>query len=375
MRPVFSYAHCIAELLRLGCATAALPMRVARQFQSHPRNIGGKKCVKIRAPFLATVDFIGTGNGFLLTSPDMLPTRQGSFRLFRLFGIDVFLHWSWLLIAVYQVSRTRGYTSPIWAVLEYLALFGIVLIHEFGHALACRQVGGQANLILLWPFGGVAYVSPPQRPGATLWSIAAGPLVNVALVPVLTGLVYLSRALGWPDALPDAHYCLRTIWFINIALLIFNLLPVYPLDGGQILRSLLWYPFGRARSLMVAAVIGFIGLTGLLIFAVRNEAVWMAILLLVIVLPSCWRGFQEAQALMKLAKAPRHDNLACPSCHVAPVAGNYWVCNHCRTAFDAFNTRAACPQCGAQFAATACMECGILSPLSEWAKPPVMPPN
>ena len=57
-------------------------------------------------------------------------------------------------------------------------------MHEFGHALACRQVGGKANQIMLWPLGGVAYVSPPQRPGAMLWSIAAGPLVNVVLVPV-----------------------------------------------------------------------------------------------------------------------------------------------------------------------------------------------
>jgi Zn-dependent protease len=73
----------------------------------------------------------------------------------------------------------------LWNALEYVTLFGIVLLHEMGHALACRQVGGQANLIVLWPLGGVAYVSPPPRPGATLWSIAAGPLVNVALLPVL----------------------------------------------------------------------------------------------------------------------------------------------------------------------------------------------
>ena len=77
------------------------------------------------------------------------------------------------------------YSSPVWNVLEYLSLFLIVLIHEFGHQLACRQVGGETHDIILWPFGGVAYVSPPQRPGAQLWSIAAGPLVNVALIPIL----------------------------------------------------------------------------------------------------------------------------------------------------------------------------------------------
>ena len=62
--------------------------------------------------------------------------------------------------------------------------------------MACRQVGGTADHILLWPFGGVAYVNPPQRPGAMLWSIAAGPLVNVALAPVFIGAVYAGSVSG-----------------------------------------------------------------------------------------------------------------------------------------------------------------------------------
>ena len=128
----------------------------------------------------------------------MLPTREWSVHLFRFLGIDVFLHWSWFLVAAYEiVNRPKAYSSLVWNLLEYLALFGIVLMHEFGHSLACRQVGGQANQIILWPFGGVAFVAPPQRPGATLWSIAAGPLVNVLLVPVLTVLMVLDSASSW----------------------------------------------------------------------------------------------------------------------------------------------------------------------------------
>ena len=116
----------------------------------------------------------------------MPSSRQGSIRLFQFKGINVFLHWSWFLVAAYEIQSRKGrYSSITWNVLEYLALFLIVTLHEFGHSLACRQVGGQANQIVLWPLGGVAYVDPPQRPGATLWSIAAGPLVNVALLPVL----------------------------------------------------------------------------------------------------------------------------------------------------------------------------------------------
>jgi Zn-dependent protease len=116
-----------------------------------------------------------------------MPSREGSIHLFRFRGIDVFLHWSWFVVAAFEISgRTRTYSSITWNVLEYLALFAIVLVHEYGHALACRQVGGTANRIVLWPLGGVAYVDPPPRPGATLWSIAAGPLVNVVLLPVLS---------------------------------------------------------------------------------------------------------------------------------------------------------------------------------------------
>ena len=67
------------------------------------------------------------------------------------------------------------YSLIAWNILEYLALFVIVMLHEFGHVLACRQVGGRANRIVLRPLGGIIYVQPPQRPGATLWSITAAP--------------------------------------------------------------------------------------------------------------------------------------------------------------------------------------------------------
>src|SRR5271166_3485042 len=139
----------------------------------------------------------------------MPSARQGSIRLFRFSGIDVFLHWSWFLVAAFEIQNRKGsYSSVTWNVLEYLALFLIVLLHEFGHALACRQVGGIANQIVLWPLGGVAYVSPPPRPGPVLWSIAAGPLVNVALAPPLTLLVVLGPA-GWGGAMPNAYALVR----------------------------------------------------------------------------------------------------------------------------------------------------------------------
>src|SRR5882724_1335547 len=128
----------------------------------------------------------------------MASNQPGSFRLFRFYGVDVFLHWSWLLVASYEIStRSRSYSSPAWNVLEYCSLFGIVLLHEFGHTFACRQVGGEANYIVLWPLGGIALAKPPPRPGATLWTIVAGPLVNVALWPVLWILGMVAGTHDW----------------------------------------------------------------------------------------------------------------------------------------------------------------------------------
>src|ERR1700758_4944457 len=139
----------------------------------------------------------------------MARARQGSIHLFRFLGIDVFLHLSWFLVALIEIQTRRGsYSSVAWNVLEYLALFVIVLVHEFGHALACRQVGGRADRIVLWPLGGVAYVDPPPRPGATLWSIAAGPLVNVAFFPILWVAVRGSRIAGLPSSHHDVFQLL-----------------------------------------------------------------------------------------------------------------------------------------------------------------------
>src|ERR1700681_1311814 len=199
----------------------------------------------------------------------MPSSRRGLIRLFHFSGIDVFLHWSWLLVAAYEIQNRAGrYSSITWNIAEYLALFLIVTLHEFGHALACRQVGGNADHIVLWPLGGVAYVDPPPRPGATLWSIAAGPLVNVTLLPILLAIGRASRSLGWSQTMPNFHSLLRAIWFIDIGLLFFNILPIYPLDGGQILRSLLWFPLGRARSLMAATILGFFGIAGFIGLAI-----------------------------------------------------------------------------------------------------------
>jgi Zn-dependent protease len=230
----------------------------------------------------------------------MPSTSQGSFHLFRLAGIDVFLHWSWFVVAAIEISaRGRRYPSIAWNVAEYLTLFLVVTLHEFGHALACRQVGGTANKIVLWPLGGVAYVDPPPRPAATLWSIAAGPLVNVVLLGLSYALTIWAWHSGWRLAAPHAYKLLWAVCFMNLGLLIFNLLPIYPLDGGQILQSLLWFLLGRASSLKAVAVVGLLGAVGLIAIAVRLHSFWIGIISLYVVM-NCWTGLQQAQILSRL---------------------------------------------------------------------------
>lgn len=296
----------------------------------------------------------------------MAIVQRGSLRLFQLAGVDVFLHWSWFVVAVFEIRyRAKDYTSLQWNILEYLALFLIVLLHEYGHALACKQVGGTANRIMLWPLGGVAYVMPPQRPGAVLWSIAAGPLVNVVLAGLLLILGVANILSGGAGRMPNARHFLAALLGINIILLVFNLLPIYPLDGGQILRALLWFPLGRIHSLMAATLLGLLGGTGLVLLATVRKSPRAGILA-VFMMMSCWRGLQQSLKLSRATKAPRRSGYACPGCKTAPPMGDFWVCSKCRKPFDVFRTQATCPACANRFATTLCIDCGALHPMNAW---------
>ncbi len=303
----------------------------------------------------------------------MAAPMRGAYRLFRVARTDVFVHWSWFVAAIIEIRfRTQSYHDPIWNVAEYLALFGIVLLHEFGHVLACRQVGGRADKIVLWPLGGVAYVQPPPRPGAQLWSIAAGPLVNVILVPITIAICYVVLRCDVVDLSKDAERFLLTVASINIVLLAFNILPVYPLDGGQILHSLLWFVIGQARSLRVVGVIGTICATALLTGAVavgtnRSEIPFTLLLVAGFVLYRSFLAIKLSQILARRERAPRHEEFACPSCRQRPAAGAFWVCRQCQRKFDTFDHQATCPGCGAYCASTMCPACYERHPLEAWA--------
>lgn len=242
---------------------------------------------------------------------------SGSYRLFGFRGIDVFVHWSWF-VAAYILFNATGGQDLVGFLAIYCSLFGIVVLHEFGHALACRSVGGEAKHIVLWPLGGVAFVAPPARPGAVLWSIAAGPLVNVVLLPVFYGLYYLAAgSLSAAPATPLQSW-LYVIAHINLGLLVFNMMPIYPLDGGQIVQSLLWFVVGRAKSLRITAGLGLV--IGAVVFVLallgvseylpvlRNVSRLMLLLLSAFVAWQAWNGFRVAR-IMAQQEAIEKDGL------------------------------------------------------------------
>lgn len=306
----------------------------------------------------------------------MVSTQSGSFRLFRVAGVDVYLHWTWFLAAWYFLAGSRLLAL---SVAVYLTLFLIVLLHEFGHVLATRQVGGESREIILWPFGGIAFAKAPPRPGAELWAVAAGPLVNVVLVPVLYGFGLLSDSLGWHKTQPYLAVYLARVADINLGLLLFNILPIYPLDGGQMLRSLLWFKLGRVQSLRIATILGFIGIPVVLLLWLQNPEHRLSLFTLMVaafLAMECFRGFKSVETLKKMEQIPRHGGFACPTCRESPPGGPIWGCPSCNNRFDPFSTRAVCPHCRNPLPKVACAFCGAAHPVEQWeASPPLRRPG
>ncbi|HLZ71815.1 MAG TPA: site-2 protease family protein [Dehalococcoidia bacterium] len=193
------------------------------------------------------------------------PARVGAFRLGHLFGVEILAHWSWpIVIALLTWSLQAGFLPAAypewtaqqrWAVglLTSLLLFGSVLAHELAHALVARRRGYSAERIVLYLFGGgTELADEPRRPRDEFWIAAAGPLTSVAAVAACAGLWLFGRALDLQPLYPLAGY----LALMNATLAAFNLLPGLPLDGGRMLRALLW---GGRRTRLQATHTASIG--------------------------------------------------------------------------------------------------------------------
>ncbi len=175
----------------------------------------------------------------------------------RPFGIRVEIHATFLLILLYIGWRGWGLGGPttaLWAMLLVALLFVCVILHELGHSVMAMRFGVQVRYIVLFPIGGVAAMSEiPEKPIREFLIAVAGPLVNVVIVLLLrpiTGSFFPDPGI---EVFPyDVPSLIEKLQLANAILVIFNLLPAFPMDGGRILRSLLAIPLSYEWATQIA---------------------------------------------------------------------------------------------------------------------------
>jgi Zn-dependent protease/predicted transcriptional regulator len=185
-----------------------------------------------------------------------------SLKLGKILGIDVYIHFTFLLLLGFVGLAAwlpeRNLAAALSGVGFFVALFGCVLLHEYGHALTARAYGIKTSDITLLPIGGLARLERmPDKPIQELWVALAGPAVNVVIAAIIG--IWLTITGTWPDltSLTSGGVgFLERLLVVNVFLVLFNLLPAFPMDGGRVLRSLLAMRLEYARATRIAATIG-----------------------------------------------------------------------------------------------------------------------
>ncbi|WP_018290805.1 site-2 protease family protein [Verrucomicrobium sp. 3C] len=177
-------------------------------------------------------------------------------------GIDIYIHFTFLLLVAWVAVgayATRGSASDtLSSVLFLIPLFAIIVLHELGHALTAQRFGIQTRNITLYPIGGVARLERmPDDPRQELLVALAGPAVNVVLAALLYAILLLGGGVrSWTDIHWLNGNLLLNLFWINVTLAAFNLLPAFPMDGGRVLRALLASRMGADRATRIAAAVG-----------------------------------------------------------------------------------------------------------------------
>jgi Zn-dependent protease len=177
-------------------------------------------------------------------------------------GIDVYLHATFLLLIAWVGYRHwldhEDWIQVFYGILFILALFVCVILHEYGHALTARKYGIKTRDITIYPIGGVARLEKmPEKPIEELWVALMGPAVNVVIAAGLFAYLYLTASLVPLNELTVASGSfLERLMTVNISLVLFNLIPAFPMDGGRVLRALLAMRMDYVRATQIAATIG-----------------------------------------------------------------------------------------------------------------------
>lgn len=184
-----------------------------------------------------------------------------SYRIGRVAGTDIKVHLTFILLILWLAATAYAQEGPAAALgttLFLLALFACVVLHEFGHILMARRFGVRTPDVILLPIGGVARLERiPDEPRQELLIALAGPAVTLAIA----GVLYLALRLGgqapplWPLGLESGDLA-EQLMRVNVLLLLFNLVPAFPMDGGRVLRAALAARIGLSRATRAAAGVG-----------------------------------------------------------------------------------------------------------------------
>lgn len=185
-----------------------------------------------------------------------------SWRAGSLFGIAVYIHWTFVIllgwIAFGHIQSNGTFVQFLIGVISIAVLFGVVLLHELGHCLMARRYGIQTKDITLLPIGGLARLERmPDKPRQEFWVALAGPAVNVALalIAVVVLLVQYGE-IPAPGPIGFETPLLEQFFFVNVYLVLFNMLPAFPMDGGRVLRAVLASRLPYAQATRIAASVG-----------------------------------------------------------------------------------------------------------------------
>lgn len=192
---------------------------------------------------------------------------NGSWKLARIKGIDVFVHWTFALLLIWigiaHLWRGSHYFEAVYGIVFILAIFACVVLHELGHALTARRFGIETQNITLLPIGGVAHLERmPRDPWQEFLVAIAGPAVNVVIAAVLFVFLWIVRT---PERFPEDFTIsdqmvggplLLNLLIVNIMLVVFNMLPAFPMDGGRVLRAVLASRMDYAKATSIAASVG-----------------------------------------------------------------------------------------------------------------------
>lgn len=206
---------------------------------------------------------------------------NNAWRLGRYAGIDVRIHWTFMLLPIWvyysSIAAGAGVAAAAVAVLFVLAIFACVVLHEYGHALTARRFGIKTLDITLLPIGGLARLERmPHNPWQELAIAVAGPAVNVVIAAILfAGLPILVSSALLPIAV--ANFLARLAW-INVLLVVFNMIPAFPMDGGRVLRAMLALAMPYRSATRVAVGVGRLAAIGFGLFGVMTGN-WMLILI------------------------------------------------------------------------------------------------